>query len=418
VEAGRVDCAVSYRLDRISRELVDTVTLVRQEWAGKCIYRSPTEGFDTSQDSPTGGLIFNILASLAEFERAVIRDRTWAGSLRRMTEGMYISGTVPYGDERAGKGQLAIKRGEAETVARIFDMALRNVTSSASTISRHLNDEGIPGPTGNKCWNSAVERILRSPLYAGTVVYGKRSMPNSLPGGMGSTNCTETPWPRSRTLSQRSANELFAKVNSILAQRKGAKPQSTSRAIADYLLTTIGTCKCGAPLRGVKDRHGHVYYRCQHKQKGLGCPVNAVAFRGAPVEEQLVAELIARFGGTRREEAIRVLRDRHAANSRKTELELPIKEKEQRTAQVVVDLARLRRKARQGELKASTYEDFKTDAAAEMQELEEDLRELQVQHATTGTDTAVLERLEQVINAVDTWDALCLRKCSGHCVIG
>jgi site-specific DNA recombinase len=407
VEAGLVDCVVSYKLDRLSRNLVDTVTLVRQEWAGKCIYRSATEGFDTSQDSPTGGLIFNILASFAEFERAVIRDRTWAGSLRRMKEGMYISGTVPYGYERAGKGQITVKAGEAETVARVFDLAATNTTASASTIAKQLNQEGIPGPSGKPWWTSTVERILRNPLYTGTVIYGKRRLPRSVPGGEGRYDVegqalaeVEDAVPAIIT------KDLFERVTSLLAERKGAKPRGKNRANPDYLLTSIGNCKCGGPLGGLKDRYGNVYYRCQRKQQGVACSVESVAFRGAQVEQRLVEALKARFGGSRREEALSVIRARFASNSRRTELELAIKETERRKTQVLADLARLRRQARQGELKASTYEEFKADAEAELRELEDRHRELQIQHAATGQDAALLERLEGAVMAVDEWDGL------------
>ncbi|HYF77828.1 MAG TPA: recombinase family protein [Symbiobacteriaceae bacterium] len=407
VEAGLVDCVVSYKLDRLSRNLVDTVTLVRQEWAGKCIYRSATEGFDTSGDSPTGGLIFNILASFAEFERAVIRDRTRAGTMRRMKEGMYISGTVPFGYERAGKGQLAIKPGESETVRRMFQMVIENVVASATYIAKKLNQEGLPGPTGNKWWSSAVERILRNPLYTGTVIYGRRNLPPTVPGGEGRFDANgEALAAVEDAVPAIIDRETFEKAHAMLRQRKEAKPRNTNRASGEYLLTTIATCKCGGPLGAIKDRYGSVYYRCQRKQQGVGCSEGSVAFRGAPVEEKVGTALKARFGGTRKQVALRVLRARFESSNRRLEIEQAIKDTERRKAEVLEDLARLRRQARQGELKASTYEDFKADAEAEMRDLEDRLRDLHLSHATSGKDVAVLQQMEDALNAVDEWDTL------------
>jgi len=407
VLAGWVDCVVSYRLDRISRNLVDTVTLVRQEWAGKCIYRSATEGFDTSQDSPTGGLIFNILASFAEFERAVIRDRTIAGTRRRMKEGMYISGTVPFGYERAGKGQLRVKPGESDTVARIFEMALVDVSATPTNIARRLSQEGIPGPGGGKWWATTVTALLRNPLYAGMVVYGRRNISPTSPGGSGRHDASGEPIASvDDAVPAIVSREVFEKVHALLSQRQLSKPKNSNRASGEYLLTTIAKCKCGGPLGAVKDRHGNVYYRCQRKQQGAGCWAGAVAFRGKPVEERIVEALRERFGGGRKQEAFGILRERFASDCRRRELEEAIKATERRKQEVLVDLARLRRQARQGELRASTYEEFKADAEAEMAELEERLRGLQVQHAATGREEAVLDQLERALNALDEWDDL------------
>ncbi len=407
VADGWVDCVVSYRLDRISRNLVDTVTLVRQEWAGKCIYRSATEGFDTSQDSPTGGLIFNILASFAEFERAVIRDRTIAGTRRRMKEGMYISGTVPFGYERAGKGQLRVKPGEADTVARIFETALDDVSATPTNIAKRLNAEGIPGPAGGKWWATTVTALLRNPVYAGMVVYGRRNLPPSSPGGIGRHDASGSVIAQVEdAVPAIVSEETFEKVHALLGQRQTSKPKNSNRASGEYLLTSIAVCKCGGPLGAVKDRYGNVYYRCQRKQQGAGCWAGAVAFRGKPVEDRIVSALRERFGGGRKSEALEILRERFASDSRRRELEEAIRSTEKRKQEVLADLARLRRQARQGELKASTYEEFKADAEAEMADLEERLRDLQIQHAATGQNRAILEQMERILQTLDEWDVL------------
>ena len=407
VEIGLVDCVVTYRLDRLSRNLVDTVTLVRQEWAGKCIYRSATEGFDTSQDSPTGGLIFNILASFAEFERAVIRERTRAGTLRRMKEGMYISGRVPFGYERAGKGQLAIKEGESQTVRRIFQIAATNVAASAAGIAKKLNEEGIPAPGGGKWWASAVERILRNPLYTGTVIYGRKNLPPTVPGGDGRHDATGSALAEVEgAVPALITQELFKKAHQTLQGRKESKPKNTNRASSDYLLTAIAHCKCGGRLGATKDRYGNVYYRCQRRTNGLGCSAGSVAFRGAPVEATLVARLKEKFGGRQQEAAIVELDRRFATANPRAELELSMKELEKRKTDVLSDLARLRRQARQGELKPSTYEDLKADAETELRELEGQTRELQLLHTLRGKNEALLERIKQMLVSIEEWDDL------------
>jgi site-specific DNA recombinase len=407
VADGRVDCVVTYKLDRLSRNLAETMLLVRQEWAGRCIYRSATEGFDTSQDSPTGGLIFNILASFAEFERAVIRDRTVAGTRRRMKEGMYISGTVPFGYERAGKGQLKIKPGEAETVARIFEMALTDLTATPTQIARRLNEEGIPGPSGGKWWASTVTALLRNPLYAGVLVYGRRNLPPTVPGGVGRYDARGEPIAQVEgAVPAIIRPELFAKVHAVLAQRMAGKPRRGNRARDEYLLTTVATCKCGGPLGAVKDRYGNLYYRCQRKHQGVGCTAGSVAFRGKPVEEAIAQALRARFAMGLKEQALQILQERFASDSRRRELEEAIKALERRKQEVLEDLARLRRQARQGKLAASTYEELKADAEAEWGALDARQRDLQGQAARAGKDGSVLAQMELSLQALDEWESL------------
>ncbi|HYF79793.1 MAG TPA: recombinase family protein, partial [Symbiobacteriaceae bacterium] len=120
VAEGRVDCVVSYSMDRLSRSVADTVELVQREWAGKCVYRSASQPISTDDGNPTGQLIFNILASFAEFERALIRERTHSGLVRRARQGMYPGTRVPpFGYRRDGKGRLAVDPTTADVVRRI-----------------------------------------------------------------------------------------------------------------------------------------------------------------------------------------------------------------------------------------------------------------------------------------------------------
>lgn len=407
VDDGLVDCVVTYRLDRLSRNLVDTVNLIRQEWDGKCIYRSATEGFDTSNDSPTGNLIFNILASFAEFERAVIRERTQAGIRRRMKEGAYISGKAPFGYERVGKGLLRHKPGEKETVERIFAMATTAVGMSSQAIARKLNEEGIPTRDGGKWWPETIRGILRNPIYTGNMIYGRKNLPPTVPGGRGRYDADgDIIGTAEGVVPAIVSQETFEKAHATLRNRVESKPRHTNRSSEVYLLSSIGLCKCGGRLNIVKGRDDVLLYRCQRKSKGLLCPEKSVAFAAQPVEEQVVAALRARFGGSRREESLRVIRERFASNTRRKELETAIKGAEKRKTEVLNDLARLRREARQGQLKASTYEDLKADAESEMRELEQRLRDLQLQLTATRKDTEVLQRLEQAAAAIDEWDGL------------
>ena len=91
---GGFGAVLVYRLDRLGRSLLVIVDAHdRLEEAGVAM-RSGTEPIDTS--NPSGRLIFQMLASFAEFERASIRERTQAGLHRALRNGKQL-GMIPYG---------------------------------------------------------------------------------------------------------------------------------------------------------------------------------------------------------------------------------------------------------------------------------------------------------------------------------
>jgi len=73
----RGDMLVVWRLDRLGRSLVDLIQTVNGLSKGGCDFRSLTESIDTS--SSGGRLVFHMMAAMAEFERAIISERTKAG---------------------------------------------------------------------------------------------------------------------------------------------------------------------------------------------------------------------------------------------------------------------------------------------------------------------------------------------------
>lgn len=71
------DSLVVWRLDRLGRFLPDLIALVRRMDGAGVQLRSLSEGIDTS--TPNGRLTFHLFGALAEFERALVRERTRAG---------------------------------------------------------------------------------------------------------------------------------------------------------------------------------------------------------------------------------------------------------------------------------------------------------------------------------------------------
>lgn len=82
------DQLVVYKLDRLARSLKDLLGIIEQLETIGCGFRSLTEPIDTT--NPAGRLMLNILGSVAEFERSLIRERTVAGQVAAIKRGAVI----------------------------------------------------------------------------------------------------------------------------------------------------------------------------------------------------------------------------------------------------------------------------------------------------------------------------------------
>jgi DNA invertase Pin-like site-specific DNA recombinase len=114
------DTLVVWRLDRLGRSLrhlIDTMRTLEERGIG---FRSVTEGIDTN--TPGGRLVFHIFASLAEFERDLIRERTAAGLAAARARG------------RNG-GRPSVMTAEKSRVARqMYESRLYTVQAIATTL--------------------------------------------------------------------------------------------------------------------------------------------------------------------------------------------------------------------------------------------------------------------------------------------
>jgi len=142
-KAGKFQIVLVYKLDRLGRSLLVIVDAHdRLQEAGVAL-RSATEPIDTS--TPSGRLIFQMLASFAEYERGTIRERTRAGLHRAARNGKHM-GPVPFAYRASPKdGHLEIVEEEAEIVRQIF----ANIAggSTLNSEAQRLNSLSIPPPS-------------------------------------------------------------------------------------------------------------------------------------------------------------------------------------------------------------------------------------------------------------------------------
>ena len=118
VEDGLVDIIVVYKIDRLSRALMDFAKLVEIFDRNNVTFVSVTQSFNTT--TSMGRLTLNILLSFAQFEREVIGERIrdkFAASRKR---GIWMGGSVPMGYDVKNR-KLVINEAEAAIVRMVFE---------------------------------------------------------------------------------------------------------------------------------------------------------------------------------------------------------------------------------------------------------------------------------------------------------
>ena len=118
IEAQRVDVVVVYKIDRLSRSLMDFSKLVEVFDRNNVTFVSVTQSFNTT--TSMGRLTLNILLSFAQFEREVIGERIRDKFAASRKKGMWMGGFVPLGYDVKDR-KLVVNKAEAATVRMIFE---------------------------------------------------------------------------------------------------------------------------------------------------------------------------------------------------------------------------------------------------------------------------------------------------------
>lgn len=129
---GRGDTLAVVRIDRLGRSLADLVNTLDDLAARGVHFRSLTEGIDTS--TPLGRMFYQLAAAFAEYERALIRERTCAGIDAARAAGRRIGRPPALTDEQRTLARRLRDQGEGvAAIARILKV-------SPSTVRRTVND--------------------------------------------------------------------------------------------------------------------------------------------------------------------------------------------------------------------------------------------------------------------------------------
>ena len=172
IEAGRVDIVVVYKIDRLSRALMDFAKLVEVFDRNNVTFVSVTQSFNTT--TSMGRLTLNILLSFAQFEREVIGERIRDKFRASRSRGMWMGGHPPLGYQVKDR-KLIVNEAEAATVRMIFERFVK--IGSATTLARALADEGVRTKRGRAIDRGYLYLLLNNRTYIGEVAHKGTAFP-------------------------------------------------------------------------------------------------------------------------------------------------------------------------------------------------------------------------------------------------
>lgn len=180
VELGLVEVVLVYKLDRVTRTLLDFVRLIDLFDRYGVVFVAITQNFDTSDSM--GRLIRNVLLTFAQFEREIAGDRIRDKKMVMKQRGLWTGGDAPIGyDLRRGK--LVINRHEEPAVRCIFGTYVK--AKRLAAVHRTLIERGFR----RKIWRSmsgvrrgggaialsTLHHVLGNPVYIGELAsHGQR----------------------------------------------------------------------------------------------------------------------------------------------------------------------------------------------------------------------------------------------------
>ena len=165
IEAGLVDVVVVYKIDRLSRSLMDFSKLVEVFDRNDVTFVSITQSFNTT--TSMGRLTLNILLSFAQFEREVIGERVRDKVAASRRKGIWMGGPLPFGYRCADRKLLVVEE-EAAIVRMIFERFVR--LGSATMLVHELAAEGVTR-RGKPLDKGGLYKMLANRVYIGKAVH-------------------------------------------------------------------------------------------------------------------------------------------------------------------------------------------------------------------------------------------------------
>jgi len=256
IEDGLVDVVVVYKIDRLSRSLMDFSKLVEVFDRNGVTFVSVTQSFNTT--TSMGRLTLNILLSFAQFEREVtaerIRDKVKASRMK----GMWMGGYVPLGYDVVDR-KLVVNEEEAANVRMVFERFVE--IGSATVLARELRSNRFRSKQGTLVDKGYIYRMLSNRVYRGEAVHKGTSYPGEHEAIIDARLWEQVhdimgESPRKRANNSRTQTPALLKGLLFTATGAAMTPSSTKKGTRRYryyvsmdLLKTRETPEDGIPRR-------------------------------------------------------------------------------------------------------------------------------------------------------------------------
>jgi len=286
VQAGNVDTVIVYKVDRLSRSLLDFARMIDLLETHGASFVSVTQQFNSA--TSVGRLTLNLLLSFAAFERELIGERIRDKMAAAKRKGKYTGGTPPLGydvDREAKK--LVVNPDEAKLVRHIFNRFLS--LGSVTKLSRELNESGYT----TKSWVTAKGKMREGHPWNKSHLY--RLLGNPILIGLVSHRGDTYPGEHEAIVEK----ALWDQVQKALADKTRSRPNETRSKTPSLLKGLIRCGHCGASMGATfarKNGKTYRYYLCLHARKTGhdSCPVKSVA--AGEVEKTVLTRLREMIG--------------------------------------------------------------------------------------------------------------------------
>lgn len=244
IESKKINIVIVYKIDRISRNLLDFAAFIDNLKKYEVKFISLSENFDTS--SIMGQAMLKMLMLFAEMERGLTAERVMSISKDIVSRGGHLGAPTAYGyDYNKVSKQYTINEAEAGVVKKIFQLA--GDGRSTTWISSFLNGNNVKTKRGGVWTSTTVHHILKNPAYKGWYVWNRQKT------GRSKTKA-EAEWITNKGFFDIIIPEPeWDAVQEKLKERQHGK--NTVRASHTHLLSRIVVCgECGRTFRYRLDR--------------------------------------------------------------------------------------------------------------------------------------------------------------------
>lgn len=274
VRRGQFSHLIVWKVDRISRNLLDFAAMYEELKQHKVTFISLNEQFDTS--TAIGEAMLKIILIFAELERKMTAERVMGIMLDRAESGLWNGGHIPFGYRLNDGDAFPVPdwNGEAEFVQMVFNKY--EETKSTAQIARMLYHDGIRGRRGGEWTSKVIGDMIRNPFYIGTYRYNVRE------SSRGAIK-PESEWiVRKNNHTPIISEEQFDRCNKIMDENAS---RNTAKFRKCHVHTFAGLLRCGTCGGGFivsKDRvrdNGFrpSVYRCTRQSHTLDCDKKTIS---------------------------------------------------------------------------------------------------------------------------------------------